>query len=261
MDAFDFDNVKAEKASAMRRYNLLQTIAKLFRTVEICIAVVILSWIFTLLPLAVKISGEYARRLYGLIGSPLFVFIIGNAIIITLVAKSGLVNGETSGSDNAETEIYEEFLKNSGGDATKSPSETDNPSREPEEFEYHDKQIISELNLNVTSHMLEDQAEIDTCTVKDRETEIDLDFPKVYRRTQSEKFKPNNTMESKRELRRSETEKFLNNANSGHNPPENLYPEDNLSNEEFQRTIEDFIAKQMKFLREESLAIVVKSQS
>lgn len=31
-----------------------------------------------------------------------------------------------------------------------------------------------------------------------------------------------------------------------------LYPEDKLSNEEFQRTIEAFIAKQMRYLREES---------
>ncbi|KAL5099474.1 hypothetical protein RYX36_003801 [Vicia faba] len=32
-----------------------------------------------------------------------------------------------------------------------------------------------------------------------------------------------------------------------------LYPQDKLSNEEFQRTIEAFIAKQMRFLREEEL--------
>ncbi|KAJ7944246.1 tRNA-methyltransferase non-catalytic subunit trm6MTase subunit [Quillaja saponaria] len=261
MDAFDFDNVKAEKARAMRRHNILQIISNTFRIVEICIALVILSWIFTRLPFAVKTSGDCARRLSGIIGSPLFVFIIGNAIIVTLVAKSGRVTGETSIGDYAETEIYEEYLKNSGGDRTKSPSETGTLSREPEEVEYQEKQIISELNM--TSRTLEDQAEIDTCTVTDleTETETDLDFPKVYRRTQSVKLKQENTTKTGRELRRSETEKCRKTETSGDNPREKSYSEDNLSNEEFQRTIEAFIAKQMRFLREESLAIVVKNQS
>jgi hypothetical protein len=47
--------------------------------------------------------------------------------------------------------------------------------------------------------------------------------------------------ENEKKLRRSETEKVR----------EILYPQDKLSNEEFQRTIEAFIAKQMRFLREE----------
>ncbi|XP_058775716.1 uncharacterized protein LOC131649990 [Vicia villosa] len=49
---------------------------------------------------------------------------------------------------------------------------------------------------------------------------------------------------STRKLQRSETEMKVRGI---------LYPQDKLSNEEFQRTIEAFIAKQMRFLREEEL--------
>ncbi|XP_061346469.1 uncharacterized protein LOC133292114 [Gastrolobium bilobum] len=89
-----------------------------------------------------------------------------------------------------------------------------------------------------------------TCTDNDSGAVKDSDLRKVYRRSQSEKLKGNGADGNKtaeRKLRRSETEKVR----------ENLYPQDKLSNEEFKRTIEAFIAKQMRSLREESLAIVV----
>lgn len=73
---------------------------------------------------------------------------------------------------------------------------------------------------------------------------------KVYSRSQSlpenvnGKGEDEEQTERQKILRRSETEK--------EKVREVLYPEDKLSNEEFQRTIEAFIAKQMRFLREES---------
>ncbi|KAK7307520.1 hypothetical protein VNO77_40656 [Canavalia gladiata] len=80
----------------------------------------------------------------------------------------------------------------------------------------------------------------DTCTANDYP-----DLRKVYHRSHSEKVKrksEDGSTTARRELQRSEMEKAQ----------ENFYPEDKLSNEEFQRTIEAFIAKQMRFLREES---------
>jgi len=71
---------------------------------------------------------------------------------------------------------------------------------------------------------------------------------KVYSRSQSLPESTNREEENEEQtdrrklLRQSEKEKVR----------EVLYPEDKLSNEEFQRTIEAFIAKQMRFLREES---------
>ncbi|KAK7367363.1 hypothetical protein VNO80_09375 [Phaseolus coccineus] len=68
-----------------------------------------------------------------------------------------------------------------------------------------------------------------------------LDIRKVYCRSVSEGEDEDGNKAAGRELRRSETEKGL----------EKWYPQDKLTNEEFRRTIEAFIAKQMRLLREE----------
>ena len=205
MDAFDFCNVKAEKANAMRRYNLLTSIAKTLRIVEICVALVLLSWMVTRLPFAVKISGDYIRKLSGFIRSPLFIFMISNAIIATLMAKSGRITGQNSGGDNAEVELYEELMKNSA-DRIKSQSENDAlSSRVAEEVEYQDKQVISEMN--VTAGTLQDRVEMDTCTDADSKAGMDFDFPTTYRRTQSEKLNGDSRKTEPQTLRWSETDK------------------------------------------------------
>jgi len=86
----------------------------------------------------------------------------------------------------------------------------------------------------------------DTCTDSHSGAATDhLDRRKVYFRSLSEGEGEDGNKTGGRELRRSETEKAR----------EKSYPQDKLSNEEFRRTIEAFIAKQMRLLREESLAI------
>ncbi|KAI4314823.1 hypothetical protein L6164_027691 [Bauhinia variegata] len=240
MDAFEFGNVKAEKARATLRYNLLTSIAKTLRIVELCLALLLLSWIVARLPFAVKISSDYIRRVSGFIGSPLFVFMVTNAIIATLMAKSGRITSQNSAGDDAETELCEELLKHSA-ERRESPSEAYALPRVAEEVEYQDKQIISEINATI--RRLEDQTQIDTCTDTENDDDHSSQFPKVYRRTQSEKLKGDSVQ---RKFRRSETEIGR----------EKFYPQDKLSNEEFQRTIEEFIAKQMRFLREEESSIV-----
>nr|KYP36821.1 hypothetical protein KK1_042035 [Cajanus cajan] len=94
----------------------------------------------------------------------------------------------------------------------------------PEDTHFHDKQVISE-------------------TLHDRPT---------YHRTHSQKT-PGNAPPRRRQLRRAETDTQKRRQNS----PQILYPQDKLSNEEFQRAIEAFIAKQLRFLREESSSAIV----
>lgn len=254
MDSFNFPIVQAEKACAMRRYSLFTSIAKTLRILEFCLALVLLSWILSRLPFALRISGHYVREFSVFVASPLFVFIVSNAIIATLVAKSGRFAAQNSDVySNAETELYEEFLKN-GADRTRSPPEADAPLRAAEaEVVYQDKEIVSEMNTAAST--IQEQDEISTSTDSDSDGELDSDFPKVYRRSQSEKLKEESTKMMQPKLQRSESEK------PAESRRENLYPQDKLSNEEFQRTIEAFIAKQMRFLREESLAIVIQNQS
>nr|GMD39681.1 uncharacterized protein LOC109172462 [Ipomoea batatas] len=74
------------------------------------------------------------------------------------------------------------------------------------------------------------------------------------KRTQSEKFSVDKVAtENRGELRRSEREKCRRVADPVDIPAETAYTVDELSNEEFNRTIEDFIAKQIKFHQEEKM--------
>ncbi|KAK4584193.1 hypothetical protein RGQ29_022082 [Quercus rubra] len=141
------------------------------------------------------------------------------------------------------TEIFEELIKH-GGDSAEPPLETD-PSvlTEPSGLVvYQDKQIVFEEKKSTIIG----------------EAEMGSDS-KVCRRTQSEKFERESSKKPRQKLRRSETEKCMKVAKSDKNLPEKEYPK--LSDEEFQRTIEAFIAKQSKFHRQESFAIVVSNLS
>ncbi|KAE8685401.1 putative Phosphatidic acid phosphatase family protein [Hibiscus syriacus] len=235
MDSFVLDNVKAEKAKAMRRYNRLRSLANAFRFLELLLALLFLAWTFGRVPFLVKISGEFILKLGGVVARPLFVFLVCNVIIVTLIAKSGILSAVI----NADSKIYDEITK---------IAENRSKSESQEEIVYQDKEIISEPNTaTLTCEEMEPESESDSDT--------ETDNPRVYRRSKSEKLPIRKTEEQvKKELRRSETEQ----CHKIENTDEELFPEDELNNEEFQRTIEDFIAKQLRFRREESLSIVLR---
>ncbi|KAA8547395.1 hypothetical protein F0562_003741 [Nyssa sinensis] len=214
MDAINFDNVKAEKANAMLR-----------------------------------ISGEYFRRLIIVIVSPAFVFVVSNVIVITLLAKSGQLSCQKPTVNNVETDLYEEFIRNSENHVN-FRFETSPPAPEPKEIFFQDKQIISEMNT-ITSNHKSNESTTDTDTVSES---------KVYR-SQSENRKTESSEKPCGKLRRSETEKCREYVIFGEIRGETSCLVDKLSNEEFQRTIEAFIAKQMRFHQEEKIAIVLHNHS
>ncbi|XP_057976556.1 uncharacterized protein LOC131163806 [Malania oleifera] len=230
MDSFDFDIVKAEKADAMLRYRVFGNLAKVFRVGEVCVVLLFLFWISPRVPSAVKISGEYLRQLSAVAVSPSFIFLLGNAIIVVLLAKSGQFSAQNSAGISAGTVICEEFLSSANGG--KIGSESPPLSHEPEEIMYEDKQIISQRNEDSSG------------------TGSIFAVKKVYQRTQSEKLKSCSENQSG-VLRRSETEIYL----------KTVGQTDHLSNEEFRRTVEAFIAKQLKFHRQESVSIVPLNHS
>lgn len=248
MDSFDFDNVKAEKAKALRRFNRFCRIGRFFRAAEVCVALLFIFWTFSQLPFVVQISGAFLRRIAAVISTPLFVFLLGNSIVVVLLTKSS--DQTTTAVASAETEIYQAFVR--------SVENRSKPSDEDltEGIVYDDKQVIvtdldSNPNLTVDENM--------------PHVEIDSDsspHSKVYGRSKSDVSGKQSSnmvmMMMKRSLQRSETEKFCKETeNDDDSEEEKNYPEDDLSNEEFQKTIEAFIAKQRMFRRQESLAVVV----
>jgi len=223
MDQFLF---KAEKANVIQRHNLFAAVSKTLRILELCLLLLLLSWLLTRLPFLFALSAQFLTRLLSFAASPLFVFALSNAIIAALLAQSRHLSSPHSAADA----LYHDFLN------TRTPVtvlHAPQPCVSPEP-EFHDKKVIAE-------------------TVQDRPS---VDPAAKYRRSKSENWKGDGVKTPRRRhLRRSETEKRR------ENPQENLYPQDKLSNEEFQRAIEAFIAKQLRFLREESSAIVVQNPS
>ncbi|GFY90224.1 hypothetical protein Acr_07g0004210 [Actinidia rufa] len=212
MDVLDVDDMKAEKASAMRWFNRLQTAARLFRLLEIWLALVLLSWISARLQFAVRISGEYFWKLIPVVVSPLFIFLLTNAIVITLLAKSG----QTPAINNAETDLYNQFIVNTEETVNSEPGKSP-PAPESE----------------------------------------DISFTRTNRRSQSEKFEREYWEKPCERIRRSVTEKCQKAVDSGETMEDQAaHVVEELSNEEFKRTVEEFIAKQVRFHLEEKLVIV-----
>ncbi|KAJ6740048.1 TRANSMEMBRANE PROTEIN [Salix purpurea] len=273
MDFSNFDTVKAEKVDAMLKYNSLQAFTKVFRLLEFCLAFVLFLWIFNKLPFAVKIFGEFFRRLAGIIASPLFVFLLSNGIIATLIAKSGRFSGEYHGADNAETQLYEELIKNTDSNrncpkpfltenpnlllshaatATATTTEMETTSKE-EGVVFQEKHVI--ISGEKASTRTRENGDEDHAPDAEIYSDSDSDCKNIkIRRTKSEKMERKNYVKEKKQLlRRSETE-----LGSGE---ENLLCRENeLSDEEFQRAIDEFIARHLMFRRKESMSVVVQNQ-
>ncbi|KAG1346857.1 hypothetical protein COCNU_06G006860 [Cocos nucifera] len=216
------DPVKAEKETAMRRYRRLRKIAKLFRLLEVIAALLLLSWSSVRLPAAARLSGDFLRRLAAVLLSPRFVFLLGNTIILVLVAKSRHLSTSTDGVGG---DIHDRFLENRGRiDFPPPPPPT---LAAQEEVVFEDKTVCLET--------------------------------RVCRRSRSEKIE---RRRKSPELRRAGSDVGPKGAKPP--PPTPAAPtaeEDERETsaedaEEFRRMIEAFIAKQTRFHREESMAIV-----
>ncbi|XP_044508494.1 uncharacterized protein LOC123227543 [Mangifera indica] len=197
----------------------IRKVASLFRAIEICVLLVVLTRIFAQLPVAVKSSGEYFKDFTVVLFSPRSVFIIGNLIVVILYLKSGQFSAQKFTGKNPRKDCFEEFFEKG------------------EKIQKHrEKQIICEENA----------AREGPHTCKSNS----------YRRSQSEKFQGVNIDKSCRQLRRSATENCRKSTNSVDKSAKILYPEDHMSNEEFRRTIEAFIARQQRFRREEEYSVI-----
>ncbi|XVE66993.1 hypothetical protein DITRI_Ditri08aG0124800 [Diplodiscus trichospermus] len=220
MDTFD---IKLEKRNAILKHRQLCKIAKLIRFVEVCVVLVLISRFTTQLPVAVKSSGEYFRGLSVVLVSPRFVFIVGNAIVITLFAKAGQFSAHGSASKTSATDLYEEFVENSEKIR----------AVHRHEIEYREKQ--SKKIVHATSK-----------------------GTKNFRRSQSENLNRLTCNKAHQQLRRLKSEEYRKNNDSDEKMVKNPYPEDGMSSEQFRNTVEAFIARQKKLLIEEEYSVIWK---
>lgn len=163
------------------------------------------------------------------------------------MAKSGQFSCR---NQRSASELYDAMVKNCEDETTESESVNDVASSETEEIVYEDKQVISEVNAITVNG--EETLEVGA------ESDPDSDFPRVlYRRWRSENFELKSSDHCSENLRRSESEKCMDIVVSGEGERNSIagdsYRHDELSDEDFNRTVEAFIAKQLKFRRQEDV--------
>ncbi|PNY08650.1 hypothetical protein L195_g006432 [Trifolium pratense] len=204
-------------------------------------------------------SSEYFR---GFTVSPRFVFLIGNIIIITLFAQSGHFSSNDSAKRrSSEDELYLEFLKNS--------------SMYQRVQGFEQKKLSIKMENSIKGRRINDR-----CMVKFSEKECKKsDDDKKVRLEEKQGIKTEccKGMEVKEYIRRCQSEitlvrgvnsddekeqKVLQRCESENDERKRrniefdkqkmmeksscLYPEDGMSNDEFRRTVEAFIARQQK---------------
>uniref|UniRef100_A0A803LDP0 DUF4408 domain-containing protein n=1 Tax=Chenopodium quinoa TaxID=63459 RepID=A0A803LDP0_CHEQI len=175
------------------------------------------------LPLALfQLSNEFIHTLSIFLVSPQFVFILGNAIVITLFVNSGHLNSnlkspKTSSLERKNMKTVQKSVK---------------------------KQVMPEENAMMAMIF---------------STSEQQQVIKIYHRSKSDKVRREKVEDKCCGLRRSNTEiKSLRGCGCSKVAKEGHYPEDHMSNEEFQKTVENFIARQQRFLREEEYSALIE---
>nr|XP_018629452.1 uncharacterized protein LOC104105539 isoform X4 [Nicotiana tomentosiformis] len=230
MESLNFHNIKMEKANAILRYKKRQRMTTLFRFIEFSIFLVIISRFSTQLPLTFKLSTEYFKGLGVTLISPRFVFVLGNAIVIILFLKSGQSSAKDGSTNNVKIDLYDEYKQ--------------------------------KCSMNKETHFEQSKKQRKQSILVERQV------VKKIRRSHSENSISLSQDEKKprRELIRSATVGCRKVINTDSVKPTmtittTSYPEDEMSGDEFRKTVENFIARQQRLLREEEFSAVDSYES
>ncbi|CAA0839262.1 Unknown protein [Striga hermonthica] len=140
MEIFDSDSQNETPAGKSRTAGgFLQPLRKLFLLLEISLLTISLAWASTRLPSAVRTSAEIFRRILTFAAGHLAVFILGNAIVLTLLVKS---RRRPDGDADDEAGLFLDLVGGGGGGAGGGGSP---PTAAPEEVVYEDKRTILEV--------------------------------------------------------------------------------------------------------------------
>lgn len=208
-------SIKMEKSSAIFKYRSLHKINTLFRFMEMIVFLVTISGFSSQIPSAVKVFGDYFRGITFTVLSPKFVFVIGNVIILTLFLKSRAA--ENNDGDKNDDSCYE-YVKSCENSVVNSTTVT--PTTIPPPI----SAVVHVSKRKISRSRSEDPIRVE-CKVN----------------------------QTHRELRRSVTE-MSRSKKFDRAAAEKRYLEDELSCDDFRRTVEAFIARQQKILRDEEFS-------
>ncbi|XP_076884613.1 uncharacterized protein LOC143534390 [Bidens hawaiensis] len=235
MEPFDFvHNFKAQKANALARYKLFTNITKAVQLIEAFVAVALISWSSTRLPLVFKFSGEYLLALASYLMNQHVVFLVGNVIVFVCYLLS-----RYSDSGNESSSLGIQY------DNSKDETVPDIPKVKLVPLQ------LTEPPMEKTK--IEPEPEVAAVTaIKQAAKQIER-----FQRTQSD-LKSKISVKHQPELRRSATERRKSKAVASGELEPTIYSfpaVDKLSNEEFRIAVEAFILKQQRFLKQQSMVI------
>ncbi|KAJ8532427.1 hypothetical protein K7X08_012350 [Anisodus acutangulus] len=235
MEYEGFDNVKYEKDRSMERFNRFRKIMKMLQFIQVVVVFMLISWSWTRLPPAVKLS------VY--LFNPHVVFLIGNTIIVVII----LLCRQTEANNSKPLTANFNHEDVSPGDVqlvtekpVSSPASLPDMA-EPDFTGDENKQTVcseSKVPNKVQSNNIEE--EMATKKIK------------ILERTQSEKLNRETAVNPKTELRRTKTDICRIVVRPGNRRQTKAV--DTLSNEEFRLTIEAFIKKNQIFFETQRLA-------
>ncbi|KAK4340355.1 hypothetical protein RND71_041817 [Anisodus tanguticus] len=245
MESLNFQNIKLEKANAMLRYKKRQRVTTLFRFIEFCIFFVVISRFSTQLPLTFKLSTDYFKGLSVTLISPRFVFVLGNAIVIILFLKSGQSSAKDDSTNNVKIDVYDEYKQKC--------------SMNKEAF-YEQSKKQGKQSIVVEEAYCEQS--------KKQSILVERQIEKKIHRSHSDNAicLSHDEKKPRKKLTRSATVGCRKVISTDSVKPvmtmtTTSYPEDEMSSDEFRRTVENFIARQQRFLREEEFSAVVSYET
>ncbi|KAH0727563.1 hypothetical protein KY285_003258 [Solanum tuberosum] len=228
-------NIKLEKANAMLRYKKRQRVTTLFRFIEFCIFFAIISRFSTQLPLNFNLSTDYFKGLGVTLISPRFVFVLGNIIVIILFFISGQSSTTTN---NVKIDMYDEFKQKCSMNKETYCEQSKKQSIALEEA-YCEQSKKQRKLLEKKIHR----------SHSDNSLSLSHDEKKPRK-----KLTRSATVRSRKVINTDSVKPTMTKTTTS-------YPEDEMSNDEFRKTVENFIARQQRFLRDQEFSAVVSYES
>ncbi|KAK4740183.1 hypothetical protein R3W88_003880 [Solanum pinnatisectum] len=254
MESLNFHKIKLEKANAMLRYKKRQNVTILFRFIEFCIFLAIISRFSTRLPLTFKLSIECFKGLGVTLISPRFVFVLGNTIVIILFLKSG---HSSSSTNNVKMDLYDEYKQKCSMNYEKSKKQrklVEKPYCEQSKKQGKQSILVEKSYREQSKKQGKQSIAIEEAYCEQSKKQSILVqrqlVEKKLNRSHSESFTSLcHDEKPRKELIRSATVGCLKVIRTD----SVKLVDDEMSSEEFRNTVEAFIARQQRFLREEEL--------
>ncbi|XP_014499392.1 uncharacterized protein LOC106760477 [Vigna radiata var. radiata] len=226
-----------DKPNAMRRFQRKLNLENIFHLFNVAAAILLFSHSFSF-PITLQTLSHIHHTLIPLFHNSFYAFLLLNAIILFLFALSNNKNKHNNNNNNVDAciDVYEEILNHN-----ESRHVVTAPQEQPRTAEKEPEEIVTAVTETACC-----------CTTVTTVTEgeaISVSEKKPYRRVQSESYERRMVVAAARgELKRWETVGLRRPFES------ELRCVEELSEEEFNRAVEEFIALHKRMQWEEQLA-------